>query len=346
MKKTLKAQLLEVSKAHLNWKKKTKVFFYGTAILLMVAPTLASSVSKASADGESNSPKVTQAGDRSGNLDLNVSHTALDKAISDAKAAGLTIKAETTQDKGNAQGSDAITKLQKTISDDYASQTSSIQKQTSDYKKALAKYNQEEADYQKKLDEIQNAIDNHEQGAPADAIGQGINFKSSQNPDAVIKEVKFSGSGSGSLLKSNTLKDGMAGLDNITTGSYVNSPQFYTVGGAGNAFALFLDAGQSVTVTYSNLKSLTVGKTAAAQIKATYKNINGNRMGLILPKDPGNQFHYGLYANGRIFTNQPQAVQETLNFYDISGKIIPMQLIDGARPNKWLSYFQFKLCGC
>lgn len=331
MKKTLKTQLLEVSKAHLNWKKKSKVFFYGTAILLMAAPTLASSIPKASADGE-NVPKVTQAGERSGTLDLNVSHSNLDQAIAEAKAAGLTLKEETIQDKGNAQGTDAITRLQKTISDDYATQTSTIKKQTSDYKTALAKYNKEEAEYQKKLDEIQNAIDNHEPGAPADAIGQGINFKSSQNPDAVIKEVKFSGSGSGSLLKSNTLKDGMAGLDSITTGSYVNSPQFYTVGGAGNAFALFLDAGQSVTVTYSNLKSLTVGKTAAAQIKTTYKNINGNRMGLILPKDPGNQFHYGLYANGRIFTNQPQAVQETLNFYDASGKVIPMQLIDGARP--------------
>lgn len=331
MKKPLKYHLLEVSKAHLNWKKKSKVFFYGTAILLMVAPTLASSVSKASADGD-NAPKVTQAGERSGSLDLNVSHSNLDQAIAEAKAAGLTIKEEAQQDKGNAQGTDAITKLQKTISDDYATQTSTIQKQTSDYKTALAKYNQEEADYQKKLDEIQNAIDNHEPGAPADAIGQGINFKSSQNPDAVIKDVQFSGSGSGSLLKANTLKDGMAGLDTLSTGSNVSSPEFYTVGGAGNAFGLFLDAGQSVTVTYSNLKSLTVGKTAAAQIKVTYKNVNSKRMGMILPKDPGNQFHYGLYANGRIFTNQPQAVQETLNFYDVSGKVIPMQLIDGARP--------------
>lgn len=30
MKKTLKEQLLEVSQAHVNWKKKTKVFIYGT----------------------------------------------------------------------------------------------------------------------------------------------------------------------------------------------------------------------------------------------------------------------------------------------------------------------------
>lgn len=331
MKKTLKTQLIELSKAHINWKKKSKVFFYGTAILLVVAPTLASSVSTASADEEGNSPKVTQSGDRSGELSLNVSHSALDQAVIDAKAAGLTIKEEAQQDKGNAQGSDAIAKLQKTISDDYAAQTSTIQKQTSDYKTALAKYNQEEADYQKKLDEIQNAIDNHEPGAPDEAIGQGINFKSSQNPDAEIKEVKFSGSGSGSLLKSNTLKEGMVGLDTISTGSYVNSPQFYSVAGAGNSFALFLDPGQSVTITYSNLKSLTVGKTAAAQIKATYKNINGNRMGLILPKDPGNQFHYGLYTNGKIFTNQPQAVQETLNFYDLSGKIIPFITTDTAQ---------------
>lgn len=331
MKKTLKDQLLEVSKAHLNWKKKSKVFFYGTAILLMVAPSLVSSVSRASADEEGNAPKVTQAGERSGKMALNVSHTALDQAISEAKSAGLTLKEEATQDKGNAQGTEAISKLQKTISDEYASQTSTIQKQTSDYKSALAKYNQEEADYQKKLDEIQNAIDNHEPGAPAKAIGQGLNFKSSQNPNAIIKDVKFSGAGNGSLLKAGTLKDGMGGLDSITAGSEVNSPEFYTVGGAGNAFGLFLDKGQSVTITYSNLKSLTVGKTAAVQIKATYKNPSGNRMGLILPKDPGNQFHFGIYANGKIFTNQPQAVQQTYQFYDALGKIIPFITTDTAQ---------------
>ncbi|MGV8956211.1 SspB-related isopeptide-forming adhesin [Lactococcus lactis] len=331
MKKTLKDQLLEVSKAHLNWKKKTKVFIYGTAILLMAAPSLASSVSRASADEEGNTPKVTQAGERSGKIDLNVSRSSLDQAISEAKSAGLTLKEEATQDKGNAQGTEAISKLQKTISDDYASQTSKIQKQTSDYKSALAKYNQEEADYQKKLDEIQNAIDNHEPGAPSKAIGQGLNFKSSQNPNAVIKEVTFSGAGNGSLLKAGTLKDGMGGLDSITAGSEVNSPEFYTVGGAGNAFGLFLDKGQSVTITYSNLKSLTVGKTAAVQIKATFKNPSGNRMGLILPKDPGNQFHFGIYANGKIFTNQPQAVQQTYQFYDALGKIIPFITTDTAQ---------------
>ena len=331
MKKTLKAQLLEASKAHLNWKKKTKVFIYGTAILLMAAPSLASSVSRASADEEGNAPKVTQAGERSGKLDLNVSRSSLDQAISEAKNAGLTLTEEATQDKGNAQGTEAISKLQKTISDDYASQTSAIQKQTSDYKSALAKYNQAEDDYKKKLDDIQKAIDNNEPGAPSKAIGQGLNFKSSQNPNAVIKDVKFSGAGNGSLLKAGTLKDGMGGLDSITAGSEVNSPEFYTVGGAGNAFGLFLDKGQSVTITYSNLKSLTVGKTAAVQIKATFKNPSGNRMGLILPKDPGNQFHFGIYANGKIFTNQSQAVQQTYQFYDALGKIIPFITTDTAQ---------------
>lgn len=331
MKKTLKDQLLEVSQAHVFWKKKTKVFIYGTAILLMVAPNLASSVSRASADEEGNTPKTAQAGERSGKLDLNVSRSSLDQAISEAKNAGLTLKEEATQDKGNAQGTEAISKLQKTISDDYASQTSAIQKQTSDYKSALAKYNQAEDDYKKKLDDIQKAIDNNEPGAPSKAIGQGLNFKSSQNPNAVIKDVKFSGAGNGSLLKAGTLKDGMGGLDSITAGSEVNSPEFYTVGGAGNAFGLFLDKGQSVTITYSNLKSLTVGKTAAVQIKATYKNPSGNRMGLILPKDPGNQFHFGIYANGKIFTNQSQAVQQTYQFYDALGKIIPFITTDTAQ---------------
>lgn len=76
---------------------------------------------------------------------------------------------------------------------------------------------------------------------------------------------------------------------------------------------------------------MTVGKVAAVQIKATYKNPSGNRMGLILPKDPGNQFHFGIYANGKIFTNQSQAVQQTYQFYDALGKIIPFITTDTAQ---------------
>lgn len=261
MKKTLKEQLLEVSQAHVNWKKKTKVFIYGTAILLMVAPTLASSVSKASADEEGNTPKTTQAGERSGKLALNVSHSTLDQAISDAKAAGLTLKEDATQDKGNAQGTDAITKLQKTISDDYASQTSTIKKQTSDYKTALDAYNQAEADYKKQLDDIQNAIDNNTPGSPAVAKGQGLKFRAGQNPKATVESVKFSGSGNGALLKSKVLGDGMTGLSKVTSSDVVSQPDFYDLGGTTSLFGLFLDAGQSVTITYKDLKNFSLNGT-------------------------------------------------------------------------------------
>ncbi|GAA3266577.1 hypothetical protein GCM10017706_30340 [Lactococcus lactis subsp. hordniae] len=58
-------------------------------------------------------------------------------------------------------------------------------------------------------------------------------------------------------------------------------------------------------------------------------------MGLILPKDPGNQFHFGIYANGKIFTNQPQAVQQTYQFYDALGKIIPFITTNKAKLNLW-----------
>lgn len=70
-----------------------------------------------------------------------------------------------------------------------------------------------------------------------------------------------------------------------------------------------------MTITYSNLKSLTVGQTADAHIKTTFKNSNGNRIGLILSKDSGNQFHYGIYANVKIFTNQAQAVPQRIIYH-------------------------------
>lgn len=330
MKKTLKDQLLGVSKAHLNWKNKTKVFIYGTAILLMVAPNLASSVSKASADEEGNAPKVTQAGERSGKLALNVSHSALDQAISDAKAAGLSLKEEAIQDKGNAQGTDAITKLQKAISDDYASQVSTIKKQTSDYKTALDTYNKAEADYKKQLDDIQNGIDNNTPGSPAVAKGQGLKFRAGQNPKATVESVKFSGSGDGVLLKSKVLGDGMTGLSKVTSSDVVSQPDFYDLGGTTSLFGLFLDAGQSVTITYKDLKNFSLNGTSVIQMKVTYKNVTNARMGMMVSRDPGNQFQFGVETNGRIFVNQPKALQESLEFYDGSNKLMTFKTVDSS----------------
>jgi adhesin isopeptide-forming family sspB-C2 type protein/LPXTG-motif cell wall-anchored protein len=330
MKKTLKDQLLGVSKAHLNWKNKTKVFIYGTAILLMVAPNLASSVSRASADEEGNAPKVTQAGERSGKLALNVSHSSLDQAISDAKAAGLSLKEEAIQDKGNAQGTDAITKLQKAISDDYASQVSTIKKQTSDYKTALDAYNKAEADYKKQLDDIQNGIDNNTPGSPAVAKGQGLKFRAGQNPKATVESVKFSGSGDGALLKSKVLGDGMTGLSKVTSSDVVSQPDFYDLGGTTSLFGLFLDAGQSVTITYKDLKNFSLNGTSVIQMKVTYKNVTNARMGMMVSRDPGNQFQFGVETNGRIFVNQPKALQESLEFYDGSNKLMTFKTVDSS----------------
>ncbi|WKB49872.1 cell surface protein (plasmid) [Lactococcus lactis subsp. lactis] len=330
MKKTLKDQLLGVSKAHLNWKNKTKVFIYGTAILLMVAPNLASSVSRASADEEGNAPKVTQTGERSGKLALNVSHSALDQAISDAKSAGLSLKEEAIQDKGNAQGTDAITKLQKAISDDYASQVSTIKKQTSDYKTALDTYNKAEADYKKQLDDIQNGIDNNTPGSPAVAKGQGLKFRAGQNPKATVESVKFSGSGDGALLKSKVLGDGMTGLSKVTSSDVVSQPDFYDLGGTTSLFGLFLDAGQSVTITYKDLKNFSLNGTSVIQMKVTYKNVTNARMGMMVSRDPGNQFQFGVETNGRIFVNQPKALQESLEFYDGSNKLMTFKTVDSS----------------
>lgn len=330
MKKTLKNQLLEVSQAHINWKKKTKVFIYGTAILLMVAPNLASSVSKASADEEGNAPKVTQAGERSGQLALNVSHSALDQAISDAKAAGLTLKEDAIQDKGNAQGTDAITKLQKTISDDYASQVSTIKKQTSDYKTALDTYNKAEADYKKQLANIQAAIDSHTPGAPAVAMGQGLKFRTGQNPNATVATVSFSGSGDGALLKANKLGDGMTGLSKITASDTVSSPAFYNLSGTTSLFGLFLDEGQSVTVTYKDLKNFSLNGISVIQMKVTYKNVTNARMGMMVSRDPGNQFQFGVETNGRIFVNNQKSLQQSLQFYDGSGKVMTFKTVDSS----------------
>ncbi|PCS10538.1 cell surface antigen I/II precursor [Lactococcus lactis subsp. hordniae] len=315
--------LTNAQKKHLRLRKSGKKVVYVTALLLMVAQSSGGIIGvHATTTG---ADKVVKAsGDKSGSLALNIDHSALDSAVKNAKANGLTVKQEADQEKGTAFGSDEITKLEKTVTDDYDTQTKDIIKKTDDYKKALD-------DYNKALDDIQNAINNNTAGSPAVAVGQGLNFRKGKNANAIVDSVKFSGSGSGSLLKSKVLSENLVGLDKITSSDTTTSPQFYDIGGTTSLFGLFLDAGQSVTISYKGLKSLTLNGASILQMKVTYKNTTSARMGMLVSRDPGNQFQFGVDNGSKIFVNSPKTLQQTMEFIDSSGNTVPFQTVNNAK---------------
>ena len=343
----MKPQLEQVQKAHLDLKKTSVKMLCGAATILMLAQTTGAAVYAVTGTPEdqsnaaqnlpdtqkpdSNTDALQDSGKKSGKLALNIDHSALDKAVSDAKALGLTVTKESTQDKGTAFGTAAINSLQKTVTDDYSSQTTNLTTATSKYKTALDAYNKALDAYNAKLAEIQDEIDKGTAGAPALAAGQGLNFRKGKNPNATVDSVKFSGSGDGALLKANTLGEGLTGLGSITSSDTTTSPAFYDIGGTTSLFGLFLDAGQSVTIHYKDLKNLDVNGTTIVEMSTTYKNPTNARMGMLVSRDPGNQFQFGVDTGSKIFVNQPKMLQETMQFFDDSGKSIAFQTIEGAK---------------
>ncbi|WP_242327087.1 SspB-related isopeptide-forming adhesin [Lactococcus lactis] len=257
-----------------------------------------------------------------GKLNLSVSHQKLDEALKKARDAGLTVKQESSQNRGNACGQAAISALQKTISEDYATQSANLEQAVAAYQKAVQKYNQEMKAYEQGLKDVQAAIDGNVEGAPAVAKGQSLNFLPGQNPNAHIASVKFSGAGDGALLKAKALSDGMVGLSKLTPAQVTTSPEFYDLNGTTSLFGLFLDPGQLVTIAYQNLKNITLNQTSVVELHSIFKNPSNHRIGLMVSRDPGNQFQFGVETNGRIFVNQPQMLQQSLQFLDGSGKVI------------------------
>lgn len=258
-----------------------------------------------------------------GKLNLSVSHQKLDEALKKAQEAGLTVKQESSQNRGNACGQGAISALQKTISEDYATQTAKLEQAVIAYQKASQKYEQEMKDYEQALKDVQSAIDGNVEGAPAVAKGQSLNFLPGQNPNAKIASVKFSGAGDGALLKARVLGNGMVGLSKLTPAQVTTSPEFYDLNGTRQLFGLFLDPGQSVTIAYKNLKNIELNQISVVAIHSTFKNPSNHRIGVVISRDPGNQFQFGVETNGRIFVNHPQMLQQSLQFWDGSGKVIP-----------------------
>lgn len=321
-KKLEKALLTNAQKKHLRFRKSSKKVVYLTAMFLMVAQSSSGFINVHATT--SNDKVVNASGDKSGSIALTIDHSALDSAVSAAKALNLPVKEEVTQDKGVAFGTSEINKLEKTVTDDYSTQTQDITKKTADYKKALE-------DYNKALDDINNAIGNNTAGAPAVAYGQGLSFRKGKNPSATVSSVKFSGSGNGALLKSKVLSENLVGLDKVTSSDTTTSPQFYDIGGTTSLFGLFLDAGQSVTITYKDLKSLSVNGTSILQMQVTYKNTTNARMGMLISRDPGNQFQFGVDNGGKIFVNSSKTLQESMSFFDASGNAVPFKTVDNAK---------------
>lgn len=351
-----------------NNPKKSKVIVSSCAMALMllqpvVTPVLALTNEDGSAatnlvpqqkPNETNAESIANSGQKEGSFKVNVDRTELDKAISDAKAAGVKINQEATTQLPLVFGNEAIEKARSQVKADYDKDIKAIQDATATYKAADDKYKAEldqyEKDYAKYLDEQNQGGAGTITGTP---IEQYLSYGLKSEPDAKIDSITVSGDayivknadmGSTFTKLSSVISKGT--WTKITTSNAISelnkSGVIYTENGAptqntGNSLKYFnvvLNPGSSIKIKYSNLKNSSLSNTKIGGAELTYKATSSggetpNYEAFALPaKDPTQPFLYGVNSpvvngNPDNFWKNAQSATYGLAFFDESNKSVP-----------------------
>lgn len=148
-----------------------KVKHYGACgvILGMAALAMAFSAGSVSADelsANQNVPKTVQeaakqevskqgeTAKKNTTVDVVVDHSTVDKAVSEAKKAGLEVKQDSPVDAGVAESQEDLAKRQTAVEKDYANQANTVSTEIDGYKKDVADNEREKKDVQDKNEEI------------------------------------------------------------------------------------------------------------------------------------------------------------------------------------------------
>ena len=93
-------------------------------------------------------PKQDETVKKNTTVDVVVDHSTVDKAVSEAKKAGLEVKQDSPVDVGVAQGQDELAKKQASVEKDYANQANTVSTEIAGYKKDVADNEREKKDVQ------------------------------------------------------------------------------------------------------------------------------------------------------------------------------------------------------
>lgn len=104
-------------------------------------------------------PKQDETAKKNTTVDVVVDHSTVDKAVSEAKKAGLEVKQESPVDVGVAQGQDELAKKQASVEKDYANQANTVSTEIAGYKKDVADNEREKKDVQGANEKIRQAHD-------------------------------------------------------------------------------------------------------------------------------------------------------------------------------------------
>ena len=102
-------------------------------------------------------PKQDETAKKNTTVDVVVDHSTVDKAVSEAKKAGLEVKQDSPVDVGVAQGQDELAKEQASVEKDYANQANTVSTEIAGYKKDVADNETEKKHVQDENEKIRQA---------------------------------------------------------------------------------------------------------------------------------------------------------------------------------------------
>ena len=102
-------------------------------------------------------PKQDETAKKNTTVDVVVDHSTVDKAVSEAKKAGLEVKQDSPVDVGVAQGQDELAKKQASVEKDYANQANTVSTEIAGYKKDVADNEREKKHVQDENGKIRQA---------------------------------------------------------------------------------------------------------------------------------------------------------------------------------------------
>ncbi len=102
-------------------------------------------------------PKQDETAKKNTTVDVVVDHSTVDKAVSEAKKAGLEVKQDSPVDVGVAQGQDELAKKQASVEKDYTNQANTVSTEIAGYKKDVADNEREKKHVQDENGKIRQA---------------------------------------------------------------------------------------------------------------------------------------------------------------------------------------------
>ena len=102
-------------------------------------------------------PKKNETAKENTTVDVVVDHSTVDKAVSEAKKAGLEVKQDSPVDLGVAQGQDELAKKQANVEKDYANQANTVSTEIAGYKKDVVDNETEKKRVQDENEKIRQA---------------------------------------------------------------------------------------------------------------------------------------------------------------------------------------------